>query len=316
MISLFSAVSIYAFSEAAVTYHTGSGKVQIRLEEYSRKDGKEVPWEENQTILPGGTLSKIPRIYNEGEDCYVRATVEFDSARKTKRPLTYEELEGITRDWVQSGNYFYYKKILPQKESVDFFQGIRIPDTWEDGEDDGNDWMAEVKVDAVQAEFFEPDFSSRDPWGMEREEFEIQEAADREPTQQEGDEEPVTFEMEQDLKGFSVEEQETFRNLETFLPGEAQTRVLEFTNQTKKERELYMRAEIIEKSAFLEEMELVIQIREKIIGEFSIGDRCRRKNCRNIRVWELFRQKQRKKWNLLSGCQKKQTTDIPPDREV
>ena len=35
--------------------------------------GKEVPWETEENVLPGGLISKIPRIVNDGADCYVRA---------------------------------------------------------------------------------------------------------------------------------------------------------------------------------------------------------------------------------------------------
>lgn len=259
----FSAVSISAFSEVSALFQAVSGKVEVHLEEYKKEEDKEVLWEDGEMVLPGGVVSKIPRICNDADACYVRAAVEFDSERDSGHPLTTEELVGISQDWVQIGDYFYYKNILPENGSVDFFQGIRIPPEWEDGVDDDNQWSADVKVDAIQAAFFQPDFSSEDPWGLEKEGYTIQNAVDRQPTEQEENNAPIKLEIEQDMKGFSVEDQEFFREFESFVPGKFQTGTLEFTNKTKKAREVFMKAETLEKNEFLEGLELVIRIREK-----------------------------------------------------
>ena len=40
---------------------------------------QEVPWETEENVLPGGLISKIPRIVNDGADCYVRAKIVFTS---------------------------------------------------------------------------------------------------------------------------------------------------------------------------------------------------------------------------------------------
>ncbi|MBS6194407.1 MAG: hypothetical protein KH828_02335 [Clostridiales bacterium] len=259
---LISGVSVSALQEVSVLLQASSSKVEVHLEEFMMKNGEEVFWEDGQTVLPGGVLSKIPRIFNEGEPCYVRAAVEFENREGRGSPLTVKQLVGIDQDWICRGNYFYYQRVLPSEESVDFFQGIQIPGEWESGVDDGQSWDAAVKVDAVQAEHFQPDFSGEDPWGLEKESFEIQKAVKEVPKEEgETDPKPISFSIEPQMKGFSVDAGEAFRNLSPFVPGETQTGTLEFSNQTSQEREVYMCSEIIEENEFLKELELTVQVR-------------------------------------------------------
>ena len=72
---------IYGLPKAYVLYQANSGKVAIHLEEYRMNGEKEVPWETEENVLPGGLISKIPRIVNDGADCYVRAKIVFTSEK-------------------------------------------------------------------------------------------------------------------------------------------------------------------------------------------------------------------------------------------
>ena len=68
---------IYGLPKAYVLYQANSGKVAIHLEEYRMNGEKEVPWETEENVLPGGLISKIPRIVNDGADCYVGRALTF-----------------------------------------------------------------------------------------------------------------------------------------------------------------------------------------------------------------------------------------------
>lgn len=254
-----SGVSVLAFSEVSLLIQAVSGKVDVRLEEFTLEDGKEVPWKENRMVLPGTTLSKIARIFNEGEDCYIRASVEFKSERESEYPLSRENLTGISQDWVWRGEHCYYKKILTKEGTVDFFRGIQIPSQWKEKTDDNNHWEVNVKVDAIQAAFFHPEFSTEDPWKIKEKEYEIQKALEEDPVDQEGDEEQVILEIGENMKGFSVDTQEFFRNMETFVPGKVQKGRVVFENRTVRAREVYMKSEILEENEFLKELQLTIR---------------------------------------------------------
>ena len=110
---------IYGLPKAYVLYQANSGKVAIHLEEYRMNGEKEVPWETEENVLPGGLISKIPRIVNDGADCYVRAKIVFTSEETSDQPLSADNLEGIGSEWVQDGEYFYGESgYLPNGKKV------------------------------------------------------------------------------------------------------------------------------------------------------------------------------------------------------
>ncbi|MCI5510328.1 MAG: hypothetical protein MR436_07815 [Eubacterium sp.] len=261
LVSLMTAAGIYAFREVSVVYKAVTEKVDVRLEEYTVRDGKEQSWEDGNEVMAGDFLSKIPRISNDGADCYVRAAVVFESDRETGSPLTEKNLEGITDAWVQRGNYFYYKKVLKAKEHVDVFQGIRMPSDWKSGEDDGKKWNAKVRVDAVQAAYFRPDFESEDPWGVEQGRVSIQRYMKEALVNQEEKTEPVELVIGSRLEGFTVDTQEFFRELESFIPGRAQSGKVKISNKLEEPREIFLKIQFPEENPLMEQMELTIQKR-------------------------------------------------------
>ena len=103
---------IYGLPKAYVLYQANSGKVAIHLEEYRMNGEKEVPWETEENVLPGGLISKIPRIVNDGADCYVRAKIVFTSEETSDQPLSADNLEGIGSE---SGYLPNGKKVLRQR---------------------------------------------------------------------------------------------------------------------------------------------------------------------------------------------------------
>lgn len=91
----------------------------------------------------GGLISKIPRIVNDGADCYVRAKIVFTSEETSDQPLSADNLEGIGSEWVQDGEYFYCKEVVKSGESVDFFRGIRLPAEWKESPEAGEPMAGE-----------------------------------------------------------------------------------------------------------------------------------------------------------------------------
>ena len=152
---------IYGMVSVAVTNPFVTGIVDISLTEYQQDANEEVLWEDNPTILPGDVISKIPRIYNDGNDCYIRAKITF---RETDE-LNDSHLLGISEDWAKADDgYYYYTKILPHGEDVDIFKGLTIPtDLSQDSQ--GEQFYIDIDVDAIQSDNFTPQFDSAQPWG-------------------------------------------------------------------------------------------------------------------------------------------------------
>ena len=262
LLALLGLTGIYALPKVYVLYQANTGKVDICLKEYMLEEGKEVPWKNGKDVLPGGFVSKIPRIRNDGAECYVRATVSFSSQKESEKPLSLENLEGISSDWVRDGDYFYYKHTVKPGEKVEFFQGIRIPWEWKTPDED-NVWKACVRAEAVQAEYFSPDFTGEDPWGMKVYTFPIQYAPEGDIQEQTADTEEVELLLAEQVQGFAVEQEGCMKTLETFVPGKSQMGSIRLKNTTEKEREVFFRAETQEQSVLLEKMELKVELLEK-----------------------------------------------------
>lgn len=262
LLALLGLTGIYALPKVYVLYQANTGKVDICLKEYMLEEGKEVPWKNGKDVLPGGFVSKIPRIRNDGAECYVRATVSFSSQKESEKPLSLENLEGISSDWVRDGDYFYYKHTVKPGEKVELFQGIRIPWEWKTPDED-NVWKACIRAEAVQAEYFSPDFTGEDPWGMKVYTFPIQYAPEGNIQEQTSDTEEVELLLAEQVQGFAVEQEGCMKTLEAFVPGKSQTGSIRLKNTTEKEREVFFRAETQEQSVLLEKMELKVELLEK-----------------------------------------------------
>lgn len=55
-------------------------------------------------------ISKIPRITNYAEPCYVRVKPVFDEEETQDYRLGEEDLGGIEDVWLKAGEYYYYPK--------------------------------------------------------------------------------------------------------------------------------------------------------------------------------------------------------------
>lgn len=110
------------------------GEVDIELKEYTLDEkGKEVAWKDLSDTLPGQKIVKIPRITNVASECEIRAKIEMVMGEEVELPITIDLLEGMSKDWKydETDGYYYYGKKLKKGESVDLFQGFRIPPVWD-----------------------------------------------------------------------------------------------------------------------------------------------------------------------------------------
>lgn len=157
---LFGILTIQAMTETRVTNPVHTGVVDIDLSEYQvNEKGEEELWQDNPTVLPGMTISKIPRISNLGYDCYVRAKMDFDIEGMDQ---SYQELgEGW---FLGEDGYYYCKKVLHHGDSTDIFQSIKIPEDFPQ-ELEETQFHLDIKADAIQSKNFTPDFESKQPWG-------------------------------------------------------------------------------------------------------------------------------------------------------
>lgn len=266
-----------AVSQVSTVELLSTGKVDIRLEELTRESGELSVWQDGIAVMPGMEISKIPRISNEAEDCYVRALVEFAGGEDSGQTLNVTDLYGISDDWIRRGDYYYYKRILRNKESIELFQGIRIPENWEQNEMSEQIWEVRVQVDAVQAAHMEPDFYAEAPWESGGRTITVEAARMEEPIWTEEDSMEVrTVLVDETARQLLARPEDFIGDFGTFLPGDSRERKVQLENRTDAERSLYFRMEAEEEATWMEQMNLAVTVtvegRENIRWEGKLTD--------------------------------------------
>ncbi len=161
---LHAAAAVHAEDTVEVINHINTGAVVIGIEEYQLNEkGKEVPFQNGRTVLPGETVSKIVRFRNRGEDAWLRARVSFSSEDGIEEDI-YSMVDISDPDWIPAKDgYWYLTRPLKKGKTADFFEHVRIPSDWNSGYA-GKDFHVTVRADAVQEIHFTPDFRADSPW--------------------------------------------------------------------------------------------------------------------------------------------------------
>ncbi len=261
LLLLFPCVSALAILEKSVNYHFFSKKVAVRIENYTKKNGTYIPVEDvGIAVMPGEFSSRIPVIYNEGMDCYVRVKISITSDKEPSVPITMQNIVGMSKKWILIGDYFYYKDVLLEDEVVEVFEGISMPQEWVETIDSGNQWEVQVEAEAIQAKHLIPDFRNQDPWGVQEEEFEILDAKEDEALEEVEEElkHEFIFAIESEVESFQIKIEESFQNMGDFVPGDEKGQEIKISNLDQKERMLYMKAEVQNDIRLLKDMEVTI----------------------------------------------------------
>lgn len=167
--SILACTAAYArFSDSVtVTNHISVGDINISLQELEKKDGREMKYQDRRIVLPGDEISKIPRITNHSEPCWVRVKISYTDDLEGLDGLDDRNLTGMSPRWIRKGEYFYYTRKLEQGDSVDIFTGVTVPSQWDESYQDKKLGIT-IVADAVQAANFAPDFRAMSPWGNQK----------------------------------------------------------------------------------------------------------------------------------------------------
>ena len=108
--SILACTVAYArFSDSVtVTNHIAMGDINISLRELEKKDGREMKYQDRRIVLPGDEISKIPRITNRSEPCWVRVKISYTDDLEGLEGLDDRNLTGMSPRWIRKGEYFYY----------------------------------------------------------------------------------------------------------------------------------------------------------------------------------------------------------------
>lgn len=252
VLALCSIVYAAKVNEIAFTNHVETGSVDVKIEQFEMtEDGRRVAFPGE--VMPNMDVSYIPCVTNLRADSYVRVKMEVIMDEEIPIPITTADMYGISSDWVRIGDYFYCKKILKTNESSDILEGFHVPEGWTHAT--ASPFTIRLTADAIQCDYFEPDFTSASPWGL----VEIEEAKEEDDITygiaKEKEASPV-FEY-RDGTGFESATSDLFKNFDYHMAGDTYSDRLTMKNVSSKKIKLYFKTETVE-SDLLEQMSLSI----------------------------------------------------------
>lgn len=182
------ATMAYFTSSDTATNVITTGKISVKVDEPKFSEiAKSVVDEttkeitsELYNVMPNAKINKDPefKLVDGSADAYIRVAVNTVVTKKDGSTVTpsLEDLgaELSSDKWIAKGGYYYYnEKIATSTNPVPLFKTLKsgednytilIPEKW------GNDFQDAklnmgIKVEAVQADNFTPDFNSDAPWG-------------------------------------------------------------------------------------------------------------------------------------------------------
>lgn len=142
---------IYSMNQELINTKNGlsTGAVDIEIEEYNKNNQ---PFDKDGSIvMPGDEIILIPRINNLGNECYIRAKIEYYIDNEKFPVIDY--IEGNYSSWNKKDDYYYYDSILTQNSSVDLFDKVIIPNL--SSEYNGKIVVVNIVVDAIQSKNFD-----------------------------------------------------------------------------------------------------------------------------------------------------------------
>lgn len=295
----------YAYYQDSVTVsnHISTGDVNIGIQEYEKDGDSEKVYQgpADGIVLPSQSISKIPRITNYAETCYIRVKTTYTSevaeptfavddgattpsptrpdssetartetpneeATVTQEPtnqssdtetpdtdhdseavpdteyiLSDEELDGISDNWIQQGEYYYYTQPLKNGESADFFQTVTIPSAWSSKASDCELGVT-ITAEAVQAANFTPNFNSDSPWGDTEIEQCVHETNNSvtEVTQKYA---AMSVTYEGAARKLVAAPEDFFQNLQAAMPGDTISDSFQLSNTTATDAEFFFHTE-------------------------------------------------------------------------
>lgn len=261
--SIAMCVSAYGkFSDSVtVTNHISTGDINISMKELEKKNGKEILYQNQKMVLPGDRISKIPRITNRSEPCWVRVKITYADNLENRKGLNDTNLTGMPKYWVKKGAYFYCTRKLEQGESADIFTGVTIPEEWTEPYQEKKLGIT-IVADAIQAANFSPDFNAMSPWGNQEILRCIHDTNGRVVKRKSQVKLRVVF--ERDAHKLIAAPEDFFAGFSAAMPGDVLEDSVKIKNATENTAEIFFRTSAECKSVrdqeFLKKLKLVISM--------------------------------------------------------
>lgn len=212
---------IYALDSAQPTISTGA--VDIDLKEYNNIN--EEFSENGRIVMPGETISLVPRVHNLGIECYIRTKITYTIDNTNYSISNY--IDGNYKSWTKKGDYYYYEPVFNKNESLDIFTKVKIPDNLPNRYQNKK-IIVNIIVDAVQARNFDGDWENTP----------IEKSINR--TINPDDTESSTIIYENGTKKHITVSDNFFDNLSNLLPGDQKSEQVKLHNVSNKKNNYYL----------------------------------------------------------------------------
>ena len=272
---LFGVSGTYAYYQDTVSVrnHISTGDINIGIQEYEVKDGKESLYADpdGRLVLPSQKISKIPRITNYAQPCYVRVKIACTGEMLV---LSEQDISGMPEEWIRAGEYYYLTDPLDTGESADVFQTVTIPEEWTEASSDQRLGIT-ISAEAIQSDNFTPDFQSEQPWGDQETELCVHEQ-DGTVMEVQKSYQTMMVSYEGTARNLVAVPEDFFTNLGTAMPGDSLSDTAAIRNTTDTEAEFFFRTEIPgelteEERELLEQFQLVIQKEGTMLYSGTLG---------------------------------------------
>ena len=156
-------------AEKEVVNNTKNDTVDIELKEYQIDDNSSLSEFVNPVNqVPGATVSKIPKIYNKGSECWLRVKLDFNIDDEELETIDINNINGFKKDsWIAGDDgYWYLKESLKENADIDIFESVTLPSEWGNEYKDKNIYI-DITAEAIQTKNFTPNYKNDKPWGNE-----------------------------------------------------------------------------------------------------------------------------------------------------
>lgn len=225
---------------------------------------------EDWKLMPGRKVEMKPVITNNGADCYIRLkmksvtwmeeTDEEGERMQGKQLVDVQDVFGLQEDWKVIGDYLYLKKPLKHGNSVAVFDGFCFSNAITSADAAGSEVEIGLDVDAIQSEFFTPDFDSSEPWGV----VEVMKCTHEDGYDftelRSASSSKLTVTYENAAEGILIEPEDLFSNIPAMVPGGSYTDQLELVNNDSLGTEIFFKTTVLDKeNDFLQKTSLRIE---------------------------------------------------------
>lgn len=265
---LLGTAAVYAaFSAETDTgpIHFRTGSVDIDLE--TAAGVAESGEMKSEAVTANQLIEYKPIITGNRADCYVRLMVDIQMEKESAVPVTVENLYGLNEDWICKGNVIYCRNMIKSGDIAVPFDGIRTPKEWEN--DNASDFKIKLTADAIQAEYFVPDFALDAPWGL----VEIQQAKETDPIdyrqvrKTDVDSHELVYERGQEFEITG----DKFFGFNYILPGDVSSDTIDVRSAAKNNLTLYFKAKSDFNNKLFSNMNFRIYSGEELFYEGSLS---------------------------------------------